>query len=66
MSDFVSILVAVVYGMTCLTNDADQGKSSPLKSAENWVKRDTRRELLADTCTKNERFQTIEAAHFVF
>ena len=57
MSNFILALVSIVYGLVCLTQEADQGKCSASKSAEDCFKKGAEGEL--NTMTSIERKKTI-------
>ncbi len=45
MSNFILATVSIVYGLVCLTQEADQGKLSTSKSAEDCFKKGAEGEL---------------------
>ncbi len=57
MSNFILALVSIVYGLVCLTQEADQGKCSTSKSAEDSSEKGAEGEL--KTMTSIERKKTI-------
>jgi hypothetical protein len=45
MTNFIYAMVTIVYALVCLTKEADQGKCSTSKSAEDSFKKRTEGEL---------------------
>ncbi len=55
MSDFVFAIVTIVYALVCLPKEADQGKCSTSKSAENCYKKGAEGELGARALNGQKR-----------
>jgi hypothetical protein len=55
MSDFVFAMVTIVYALACLTKEAEQGKCSTSKSAEECFKKGAEGELGTMTFTERKK-----------
>jgi len=58
MSNFAVAIVTIVYALVCLTNDADKGKGTTSKSAEDCSKNAEEGELYTRTLIEQKKFTT--------
>ena len=55
MTNFIFAIVTIVYALVCLTKEADQGKCSTSKSAEDSLKKRTEGELKTKTLVERKK-----------
>ena len=55
MTNFIYAMVTIVYALVCLPKEADQGKCSTSKSAEDSFKKRTEGELKTKTLVERKK-----------